>query len=134
MWLWLLSRVLTVLLLGHEGSRGVTGDITYFATSLAHVGSRGLAHTLVEYPLPAVGALAVPWLASVVLGGTATFGIWLVLAALAADAAFTLVLVRHQDPADPGRWASGCWRRRCWEPCSWPGWTCWWGSSWLWGC
>ena len=107
MWLWLLSRVLTVLLLGHEGARGVTGDIGYFAASLAHVGTHGLAHTLVEYPLPAVGALAIPWLASAVVGGTGTFGMWLVLAALATDAAFTLLLSRQQDPADP--WPVGVW-------------------------
>jgi hypothetical protein len=55
-----------------------------------------LAHTLVEYPLPAVGLVSVPWLLG---GGSAdVYPLMFLLSALAVDAAFTVVLVRR-----PGR-------------------------------
>ena len=56
---WLATRWLVIsLLLGRDA--WVNGDVGYFASSLDQAGVQGLAHTLVEYPLPAVAVLAVP--------------------------------------------------------------------------
>ncbi|MGH3443754.1 MAG: glycosyltransferase 87 family protein, partial [Nocardioidaceae bacterium] len=89
---WLLTRAwVWWLLLGTES--WVRGDVGYFAHSLAASGQTGLAHTLVEYPLPAVGVLAVPW---VLPGG---YAVLVAVAAMVTDAAFTILLRR----ASPGR-------------------------------
>jgi hypothetical protein len=58
---WLLTRILVLwLLVGRES--WVTGDVAYFAQSLAAVPDAGLGRTLVEYPLPGVVLVALPWL------------------------------------------------------------------------
>ncbi len=64
---WLAGRAFVVwLLFGPES--WVNGDVAYFAASLGAVRDSGLAHALVEYPLPAVAVLAAPWLAARALG------------------------------------------------------------------
>jgi hypothetical protein len=94
---WVLTRLFTVvLLLSYEQYRGVIGDVNHYAHGLAHLPAHGLAHTLVEYPVPAVGLVSVPWLLG---GGSAdVYPLMFLLSALAVDAAFTVVLVRR-----PGR-------------------------------
>jgi hypothetical protein len=96
---WVLTRGLTlVLLFSHEGTRGVAGDLTYFAHSLASVPDLGLSRTLVEYPLPAVGVLAVPWGLAALLGSTGFFPLLLVVCALVTDGAFTALLASRGGP------------------------------------
>jgi len=88
---WLLTRGLVVwLLLGYEG--WVNGDVGYFASSLDQVHSLGLARTLVEYPLPAVGVLVAPWLLARATG--VGYGHVLMVVALCTDLAFSLALWR----------------------------------------
>ncbi|HET7387001.1 MAG TPA: glycosyltransferase 87 family protein [Nocardioidaceae bacterium] len=81
------------LLLGPES--WVTGDVSYFAHSLASEGRAGLAHTLVEYPLPAVGVLAIPWmLARLLLALPGGYAVLLALSAVCTDAVFAILLHR----------------------------------------
>lgn len=83
---WLLGRGCVIwLLLGPES--WVNGDVGYFADSLS---AGGWTASLREYPLPAVAALAVPW----VLAGATGLGYGTVLGAVAVltDAAFTVAL------------------------------------------
>ncbi len=90
--LWLLTRGLTLwLFLGPEA--WVTGDVGYFADSLRLVPQAGLGGTLVEYPLPAVGVLAVPWWLSGLTGGLVPYATLVTAAVLATDAAFTALLL-----------------------------------------
>ena len=99
---WLSSRaVLVLLLLGPQAWVG--GDISYFDASLGAVDEAGLAGTLVEYPLPAVGVVAVPW---VLASGTGVpYAVLLLLAAAATDLAFAVLVTRSTD-----RW---------WPPIAW---------------
>ena len=88
---WLLSRAgLVLLLLGPHSWVG--GDVSYFDASLASAGDDGLAGTLVEYPLPAVGVVALPWLLAEASG--LPYAVLLLLAAAATDLAFLVLLLR----------------------------------------
>lgn len=92
---WTLTRLATlVMLFAYEGVRGVTGDVTYFSRALHAVPMEGLAHTLVEYPLPAVGVAAVPYGVAALLGDVSLFGLLLVLLLLVVDGVFTLLVRR----------------------------------------
>ncbi|NUR08904.1 MAG: hypothetical protein HOQ45_18105 [Nocardioidaceae bacterium] len=92
---WVLTRALTlVLLFAFEGARGVAGDITYFSQALQAVPDVGLAHTLVEDPLPAVGVVAVPMGLAALAGSTGLYAVLLVLSALVVDGLFTGLLQR----------------------------------------
>ena len=87
---WLATRALVLWLL--EGRHAwVTGDLDYYAASLAAVPDTGLAATLVEYPLPGVVVVAVPWLL-VAWGLPGTYSGVVVGLSMAADALFTLLL------------------------------------------
>ncbi|HEX6248625.1 MAG TPA: glycosyltransferase 87 family protein [Nocardioidaceae bacterium] len=99
---WVLTRVLVVGLL--QGRHAwVEGDLAYFAASLEAVDERGLGATLVEYPLPGVVVVALPWLLATVLGGVEAYGDVVLVLSLAADAAFTAVLA---SVPGRGRWAA----------------------------
>ena len=90
---WLLTRILVLwLLVGRES--WVTGDVTYFAQSLAAVADAGLGRTLVEYPLPGVVLVALPWLLAEWSGLPGAYAALVAVFALAADAAFTVLLYR----------------------------------------
>jgi hypothetical protein len=94
---WLATRGLLVwLLLGPQ--EWVTGDVSYFDASLAALGVSGLSGTLVEYPLPAVGVLALPWAVAQVVeqvaGVAGAYGVLLMVAAGLTDLAFTVLLAR----------------------------------------
>jgi hypothetical protein len=103
---WLASRGLVVwLLLGRHA--WVTGDVGYFATSLAAVPQVGLAATLVEYPLPGVVVVAAPWLLAGWLGAPDAYAETVLAFSLAADAAFALLLGRQRGPGR--RAALGVW-------------------------
>jgi hypothetical protein len=65
---------------------------------------------MVEYPLPAVGVLAVPWVLASALGSTDLYVVLLVLSLLAVDGAFTLLMARRTAPAD----GSGATRPALW--------------------
>ncbi len=88
---WLAGRVFVLwLLLGPES--WVHGDVAYFADSLRAAAAQGLGRTLVEYPLPAVAVLGVPWLLAGALG--VGYGAVLTTAAVATDLGFTVLLRR----------------------------------------
>ena len=94
---WLAGRGLVVwLLLGRHD--WVTGDVGYFATSLAAVPDVGLDSTLVEYPLPGVVVVAAPWLLVGWLGVPDAYADAVLLVSLAVDAAFTVLLGRQRGP------------------------------------
>jgi hypothetical protein len=96
---WILTRLLTVaLLLAFEAGMGASGDVLYFARALSHVGRVGLAHTLVEYPLPAVAVIGLPRLMAAAAGSVALYTWMMLLVMLAVDAAFTVVLDRQRTP------------------------------------
>ncbi len=88
---WLVSRTVVVWLL--EGRHAwVVGDLEYFSSSLAAAGETGLGDTLVEYPLPGVVVVAVPWLLARLLGEAVGYDDVVLAVSLLADAAFTLFL------------------------------------------
>lgn len=88
---WLGSRLLVLWLL--DGRHAwVTGDLEYFSASLDAVPQVGLAATLVEYPLPGVVVVAVPWLLVEWLGLPGTYEGVVIGFSLVADAAFTALL------------------------------------------
>lgn len=93
---WALTRAAVLLLVVVGPERAVTGDPTYYVQSLDGLHDAGLSHLLVEYPLPAVAVVAVPWLLVHLLGVVDDWA-WTVVAALAlaADAVF-LWLVRRR--------------------------------------
>jgi hypothetical protein len=94
-----LTRLLTVaLLIVFEAGMGTSGDVLYFGRSLSHVARDGLGHTLVEYPLPAVGVIALPRLLAVLAGSLALYPWMMLLLMLVVDAAFTTVLARQPGP------------------------------------
>lgn len=98
---WLVSRAAVVwLLLGPHA--WVNGDVSYFEQSLDALSQAGPAHTLVEYPLPAVGVLLVPWLAAAVTG--LGYAHLLTAAALATDLGFLALLRWGSGP----RWGLPC--------------------------
>jgi hypothetical protein len=90
---WLATRGLLVwLLLGPQ--HWVTGDVAYFDESLGAVGDVGLDATLVEYPLPAVAVVAVPWLLAGLVDAAGAYGVLLMTAAAVTDLAFLVALDR----------------------------------------
>jgi len=98
---WALSRLVLLALLC-TGEQIVLGDLAYFEDSLATLGARGLEVTLVEYPLPAVLVLAVPWLLAQALGLidpglVESYVVLVVGAAVATDAVFTWLLSRSES-------------------------------------
>lgn len=99
---WLLTRGVVVQLL-HGPHAWVEGDLAYYAASLAAVPEGGLAHTLVEYPLPGVLVVAVPWLLVMVLGEPGSYADAVLGVSLVADAAFTVLLA---SAAHAGRGAA----------------------------
>src|SRR4051794_23882440 len=92
---WGLTRLLTVVLLfAYEGPRGALGDVGYFSESLHGLSDGTLAHTLQEYPVPAVALVALPYLLAAAVGSVQLYGVLLVAAVLACDGAFTAYLHR----------------------------------------
>jgi len=91
--LWLLTRAFVLwLFFGPES--WVTGDVAYFAGSLEGVSERGLAATLMEYPLPGVALVAFPWLLAQWAGHPDLYSEIVMGLALVTDAAFTVLLYR----------------------------------------
>ncbi len=94
---WVAGRALVVWLL--DGRHGwVDGDLRYFAHSLTALPDAGLAHTLVEYPLPGVVVVAVPWLVAGLVGTTDAYDGVVTALSLLGDAAFTVLLARTGLP------------------------------------
>lgn len=98
--LWVLTRVVVLILMFGPESR-VVGDVGYFAKSLGHLGDLGLGRTMREYPLPAVAVVALPWVLAAAAHALWAYGFFFVACLLAVDAAFTVLLHRH-DPAGRG--------------------------------
>jgi hypothetical protein len=103
---WSVSRAWVVWLL-LDRHAWVTGDVDYYAAALAAAPRTGLELTLVEYPLPGLGVVALPWLLLVWSGSTALYAELVMVLSLVADAAFTLVLVVNRTPGRRG--AVGVW-------------------------
>ena len=94
---WLVTRLLVLgLLLGFESR--VAHDVLYFARSLRHIHVVGLSSTMPEYPLPAVGVVAVPWLFAKLLGSALLFRPVMVACGVGVDALYTAVLLRSTGP------------------------------------
>ena len=90
--LWLVSRAFVLWLL-LDRHAWVMGDVDYFANSVAAVPDVGLANTLVEYPLPGVVVVALPWLLVHLLGTPDRYGEAVIALSLLADASFTVLLM-----------------------------------------
>lgn len=89
--LWLASRAWLVWLL--QGPQAwVGGDVGYFQESLSAMPAAGLSVTLVEYPVPAVGVVAVPWVVARLLGDAGLYAALVLGVAVLTDLAFTLAL------------------------------------------
>ena len=99
---WLLTRGIVLLLLVGPHS-WVLGDVDYFAQSLRAVPEVGLASTLVEYPLPGIALVAVPWLLADVTGHAGLYPEMVVGFALLTDAAFTGILWHIARTSSPDR-------------------------------
>ncbi len=99
---WAVTRLPVVELLRGRHS-WVQGDLAYFQSSLEMAWQHGLAGTLVEYPLPGVAVIAVPWLLTGAVGWEDGYGTAVLVLSLAADAAWTLLLAvrarRHRTAA-----------------------------------
>ncbi|HET6210092.1 MAG TPA: glycosyltransferase 87 family protein [Jatrophihabitans sp.] len=88
---WVLSRalVLTIMVFAHESD--VSGDVTYYATSLHQLfHGAGLHNTLQEYPLPVFAVLLPQFLLG--LGNQVAFTILFAISMLVIDAGFTALL------------------------------------------
>ena len=107
MLVWLVSRGLVLwLLLGPHS--WVAGDAEYFSRSLDRVGAVGLGHVLVEYPLPAVGLLAIPKLLVELSGHPGSYAALVCVMAVLTDAGFT-ALLHGADRRHPRPWGLGVW-------------------------
>lgn len=81
---WIAARLFVVSLLMHR-EHYVIGDPNYYADSIRHLGSAGVAHTLVEYPVPALVVLAVPYWALQVVGHVGDYANAIAVCAAAID-------------------------------------------------
>lgn len=88
--LWVAGRAWLVWLLAGP-QEWVAGDVSYYASSLGLLDRNGLATTLVEYPVPAVGVLAIPWSLTSWLGED-VYLLLFVAFALVTDLVFTVML------------------------------------------
>lgn len=79
----------------------VQGDLLYFDQSLARAGHHGWGHVLVEYPLPGVVVLAVPWLVAHLAGHASWYFQAFVTMMLLVDASYVVLLRRRA-----GTWTS----------------------------
>lgn len=91
--LWAITRSLLVWwYLGPESY--AHGDLDHYASALGSLAELGLGTTLVEYPVPALVLLGIPWALAGALGSGVSFPMTMLLMGLAADAAFTIALRR----------------------------------------
>jgi hypothetical protein len=91
---WLLTRALCVWLLVAGPERFTDGDVRYYAESFRAMAHHGLGATLVEYPLPALGVLIVPWVVGRELGIVHDYVTLVLVLALLTDLAFLVLLER----------------------------------------
>jgi hypothetical protein len=95
---WVATRALVVWLLGGRHS-WVQGDLHYFVHSLTAIPDAGLSGTLVEYPLPGVVVVALPWaLVGLLDGPGAAYPDAVLALSLLGDAAFAWLLARQARP------------------------------------
>jgi hypothetical protein len=93
---WLTTRALVVvLLLGVE--HDVVGDPRYYALSLAQLPRLGIGHILVEYPVPALLLLALPYWLLQAIGAVGAYSGAIAVCALATDAVFGIALIRARS-------------------------------------
>lgn len=109
---WLVTRGWVVILYGFPATAdsfswwgaewGVVGDVNYYRDSLDALATDGIAGTLVEYPVPALLLLWIPYAAIglLQLGGEAYIVAVLAMAAL-TDLLFMVLLVRNRRGAHP---------------------------------
>lgn len=90
---WAVTRGLTLWLLV-DRERSVTGDVQYYRSSLDALAETGVGQTLVEYPVPGLGLLALPWALLELLGRPGLYAPTVATLALLTDAAF-LGLLMH---------------------------------------
>lgn len=110
---WLVTRGWVVVLYGFPAAAqgwvdwwgaewGVVGDVNYYRDSLDNLATDGVAGTLVEYPVPALLLLWIPYAAMDLLhlGGEAYIVAVLVMAAL-TDLLFMVLIVRNRRGEHP---------------------------------
>lgn len=104
---WVLTRFAAIVFFILVEARA-RKDVWYFSRSLDHLRHHGLGHTLVEYPLPAVAVIAVPWLVARAVGLAHAYVRLFAAAALVTDAVFTLLLAKlGVDRSGVGFWLWG---------------------------
>jgi hypothetical protein len=95
--LWAVTRAFVLWQL--QGPHGwVSGDVAYFDASLSRLAEQGPATVLVEYPLPGVALVALPWLLTGAGGNPEAYADMVVAFALVTDIAFGLLLARLAGP------------------------------------
>ena len=100
--LWVVTRLVVLwLLVGPHA--WVTGDVAYFESSLAALSVQGLAGTLVEYPLPGVALVALPWLVTEWIERPELYAEVVAVFALVTDAAFAWLLHRFSGTRERNR-------------------------------
>ncbi|MEI7054409.1 hypothetical protein WBG06_01215 [Nocardioides sp. CCNWLW239] len=116
---WLVTRGWVVVLYGFPAAAegwvdwwgaewGVVGDVNYYRDSLDALATDGVAGTLIEYPVPALLLLWIPYAAMGLLhlGGEAYIVAVLVMAAL-TDLLFMVLIVRNRRGEHPRFGVSG---------------------------
>lgn len=104
---WVATRAFLLWLLAGP-QEWVIGDVAYFDVSMLSLPSIGLAHTLVEYPLPAVAVVGLPWELAHRLGDGGAYGSLMKGIAVLVDLSFTLLLARTgRKPLATWAWILG---------------------------
>lgn len=106
---WLVSRAWLIWLLTGP-QEWVRGDVSYYVQSLDGAGVNGLSGTLVEYPLPALAVLAVPWVGAKLLGDLGLYHVAFISITVLIDLAYTVLLwhaARGRSLLPPAAWVVG---------------------------
>jgi hypothetical protein len=90
---WVVSRLFVLWLLWQR-EHIVVGDPAYYAASIQGLGSAGVAHTLVEYPVPALLLLALPYWALQAAGHVGDYTTAIAVCAAAIDLMLGVALLR----------------------------------------
>jgi len=105
-WWWVASRAIALwLFIGPE--HYVTGDVKYYQDSLQQLGAHGVGHTLVEYPVPALLLLGIPYWLLQVVGAASHYVTAIAVCAISIDALFLFFLLHARRWATPTKQVLG---------------------------